>query len=145
MKRALPVLVVSFAALVPVWRYSPSVGTTAQAPPVPAAVPHAPAPAPEGSSAPPGGSPGRQVIAGPTIPTEKGDVQVELTLAGGRISEVRALKAPPHPQTTSALPRLIEETLRKQSADIDTVTGATVTSDGYRRSLQAALDLRDES
>ena len=39
-----------------------------------------------------------------------------------------------------ALPILAQEALAAQSADIDTVSGATVTSDGYIDSLQAALD-----
>ena len=39
-----------------------------------------------------------------------------------------------------ALPVLRQETLAKQSADIDAVSGATVTSDGYKESLQSALD-----
>jgi uncharacterized protein with FMN-binding domain len=38
------------------------------------------------------------------------------------------------------VPRLREETLSAQGADIDTVSGATYTSAGYRKSLQAALD-----
>jgi uncharacterized protein with FMN-binding domain len=39
-----------------------------------------------------------------------------------------------------ALPILIQETLHAQSAQIDMVSGATVTSDGYLQSLQSALD-----
>jgi uncharacterized protein with FMN-binding domain len=39
-----------------------------------------------------------------------------------------------------ALPLLRESALKAQSADIDTVSGATATSDGYKQSLQAALD-----
>jgi uncharacterized protein with FMN-binding domain len=35
---------------------------------------------------------------------------------------------------------LINETTQTQSADIDMVSGATVTSQGYVQSLQAALD-----
>ena len=50
------------------------------------------------------------------------------------------LKQPNHPQTTAAVPVLIEETLAAQSADIDTVSGATITSDAYKESLQAAID-----
>jgi uncharacterized protein with FMN-binding domain len=38
------------------------------------------------------------------------------------------------------LPRLVQETMTAQSAHIDTVSGATVTSQGYRQSLQAAID-----
>jgi len=39
-----------------------------------------------------------------------------------------------------ALPRLVQETLDAQDADIDMVSGATVTSEGYLQSLQSALD-----
>ncbi|QIJ65328.1 FMN-binding protein [Streptomyces sp. JB150] len=131
MKRALPVLVLTVAGLVPVWRYAPSQqsASTDEA---------AAAPAPAASA--PAASSG--VVAGPVVPTEKGDVQVEVTFAGERIAAVRMLRQPAHPQTANAVPRLIEETLRVQSADIDTVSGATITSDGYRQSLQAALDAR---
>lgn len=130
MKRALPVLVLTVAGLIPVWRYAPADGTrTAQ-----------PAPAPTVSTVPGGTT---RVVAGPTVDTEKGPVRVEVTLDGDRITDVRMLRQPDHPQTTAAVPVLIEETLRAQSADVDTVSGATVTSDGYRRSLQAALDAGD--
>jgi uncharacterized protein with FMN-binding domain len=74
------------------------------------------------------------------VTTEKGDVQVEVTLDGDKIGSVRMLKQPNSPQTQGAVPRLISETLKAQSADIDTVSGATITSEGYRKSLQAALD-----
>lgn len=133
MKRAVPVLVLSVAGLVPVWRYAPSPDTGS--PSASAAVP-APASTPSVSSS--GG--GATVVAGPTVDTEKGPVQVEVTFEGGTIASVRMLRQPDHPQTAAAVPRLIEETLRVQSADVDTVSGATVTSDGYRESLQAALD-----
>jgi uncharacterized protein with FMN-binding domain len=39
-----------------------------------------------------------------------------------------------------ALPILIQDTIDAQSANIDMVSGATVTSDGYLQSLQAAID-----
>ena len=50
------------------------------------------------------------------------------------------LQQPNHPQTTAAVPKLVAETLKAQSADIDTVSGATITSGAYRKSLQAAID-----
>ncbi|MFI8214371.1 FMN-binding protein [Streptomyces sp. NPDC085932] len=134
MKRALPVLVLSVAGLIPVWRYAPSPDTGTEA--------AAPAPAPSvSSSAGPGGTTST-VVRGSTVGTEKGPVQVEVTFAGDRIASVRMLRQPDHPQTTAAVPKLIEETLRAQSAEIDTVSGATVTSDGYKESLQAALDAK---
>ncbi|MFD5796043.1 FMN-binding protein [Streptomyces diastatochromogenes] len=126
MKRALPVLVLTVAGLVPLWRYEPSQGTTATETPTTATTPSAAA--------------SGRVVAGPTVTTEKGDVQVEVTLDGDRISSVRMLKQPDSPQTKGAVPTLIQETLKAQSADVDTVSGATVTSEGYKKSLQAALD-----
>lgn len=136
MKRAIPVLVLSVAGLIPVWRYAPSPDTGSSS------ATQAAAPAPSvSSSAGPGGTTST-VVSGSTIDTEKGPVQVEVTFEGDEIASVRMLRQPDHPQTTAAVPQLIEETLRAQSADIDTVSGATITSDGYRESLQAALDAK---
>ncbi|MDX3746983.1 FMN-binding protein [Streptomyces sp. AK08-02] len=139
MKRALPVLVLSIAGLVPVWLYEPSLGITSSEASTPSVS--------SSSSSAPSGSAGSSstVVAGTTVATEKGDVQVEVTFAGSKISSVRMLKQPNHPQTTAAVPVLIKETLTAQSADIDTVSGATITSDGYRESLQAAIDSQADS
>ena len=136
MKRAIPVLVLSVAGLIPVWRYAPSHDTGSSPAPAQAA---APASTPSASSS--GGTP-VTVVSGSLIETEKGPVRVEVTFDGDEIASVRMLQQPDHPQTTAAVPKLIEETLQAQSADIDTVSGATVTSDGYKESLQAALDAK---
>lgn len=135
MKRAIPVLVLSVAGLIPVWRYAPSHDTGSSS----ATEAAAPASTPSASSS--GGST-TTVVSGSTIDTEKGPVQVEVTFDGDRIASVRMLQQPNHPQTTAAVPQLIEETLQAQSADIDTVSGATITSDGYKESLQAAIDAK---
>lgn len=135
MKRAIPVLVLSVAGLIPVWRYAPSHDTGSSS----ATGAAAPASTPSASSS--GGSTAT-VVSGSTIDTEKGPVQVEVTFDGDRIASVRMLQQPNHPQTTAAVPQLIEETLQAQSADIDTVSGATITSDGYKESLQAAIDAK---
>ncbi|MFI2206302.1 FMN-binding protein [Streptomyces sp. NPDC020192] len=74
--------------------------------------------------------------------TSKGVFQVEVTFRGDRIASVRMLQAPHHPQTRWAVPELITETLKAQSARIDAVSGATITSQGYKQSLQAALDAK---
>ncbi|MGQ4389761.1 FMN-binding protein [Streptomyces sp. SAS_270] len=132
MKRAIPVLVLSIAGLIPVWRYEASTGTTSTA---------APTPTPSTSSSGTSGT----VVKGTTIKTEKGPVQVEVTFDGDRIGSVRMLQQPNHPQTTAAVPKLVAETLSAQSADIDTVSGATITSGAYRKSLQAAIDANDKS
>ncbi|MFC9508149.1 FMN-binding protein [Streptomyces sp. NPDC057002] len=136
MKRAIPVLVLSIAGLIPVWRYAPSQDTGSSSSVTEAA---APASTPSASSS---GGTTSTVVSGSTIDTEKGPVQVEVTFAGDKIASVRMLQQPNHPQTTAAVPKLIEETLQAQSADIDTVSGATVTSDGYKESLQAAIDAK---
>ncbi|ARX80795.1 MULTISPECIES: FMN-binding protein [Streptomyces] len=134
MKRALPVLALTAAAVIPLWRYEPSLGSTSTEA----------APAPTPSSPPASSSDGTvtRAVQGSTVTTEKGPVQVEVTFEGDRISSVRMLKQPNHPQTTAAVPKLVEETLSEQSADVDTVSGATITSDGYKESLQAAIDAK---
>jgi len=84
-------------------------------------------------------------VTGSTAQTRWGPVQVQITVAGGTITAVNVPVYPTGNPTdqeinSSALPQLIQETLDAQSADIDMVSGATVTSDGYLQSLQAALD-----
>ena len=96
------------------------------------------------SSASPSASAASQTVDGTTVNTEKGPVQVEVTFEGDRIASVRMFQQPNHPQTTAAVPKLIAETLQAQNADIDTVSGATITSDGYKESLQAAIDAKAE-
>jgi uncharacterized protein with FMN-binding domain len=72
-------------------------------------------------------------------------MQVELTLAGQRITKVTMLQrtddGPLSNQIdATAIPKLISETLSAQSAHIDAVSGASYTSEGYLQSLQSALD-----
>jgi uncharacterized protein with FMN-binding domain len=134
-KRAIPVLVLSAVGLIPVWRYEPSLGTaTTEA--------AAPASTPSESSAASGSGSGSTVVKGSTVQTDKGPVQVEVTFQGSKIASVKMLQQPNHPQTTAAVPKLIAGTLEAQSADIDTVSGATLTSNGYKESLQAAIDAK---
>jgi uncharacterized protein with FMN-binding domain len=72
-------------------------------------------------------------------------VQVEITVAGGKITKVDVVEYPQNNQrdveiNDYAVPALVQETIDAQSAKIDMVSGATVTSGGYLESLQAALD-----
>jgi uncharacterized protein with FMN-binding domain len=86
-----------------------------------------------------------RVVTGATVSTQHGPMQVQLTLAGQRITKVTVLQ-----QTNdggesvqlnaTAIPRLTSETLAAQSAHIDAVSGASYTSAGYIGSLQSALD-----
>jgi uncharacterized protein with FMN-binding domain len=103
-----------------------------------------------GSSPDPGaGSSGSRAttstVTGDVATTQWGPVQVELTVDGGTITKVSVLQYPSgNPRDTEinsyALPILVQETLDAQSASIDVVSGATVTSTGYLQSLQSALD-----
>jgi uncharacterized protein with FMN-binding domain len=66
-------------------------------------------------------------------------------MKGGAITDVTVLQQPSgNPRDTEinaqALPILIDETKQADSAQIDMVSGATVTSTGYIQSLQSALD-----
>jgi len=109
-----------------------------------------PAPSSSSSSGTSGGSGGStttvtRTVTGDTIQTRWGPVQVKITIKSGKLTEVTAVQYPtdnPRDQEINsfALPRLRSEALQAQSADIDTVSGATYTSDGYRQSLQSALD-----
>ncbi|MFD8818509.1 FMN-binding protein [Streptomyces sp. NPDC059627] len=138
MKRAIPVVALSIAGLIPVWRYEPSIGGTTSATAEPVTAPSATSAASGSAATPASGT----VVKGTTVNTDKGPVQVQVTFDGDRISAVTMLQQPDHPQTTAAVPVLIAETLKAQSADIDTVSGATITSDGYKESLQAAIDAK---
>ena len=82
---------------------------------------------------------------GQSADTQWGPVQVQLTVQGGKITRSRAVQYPQGTNTDAqingyALPILDQEVVQKQSASIDTVSGATVTSDGYLQSLQSAID-----
>ncbi|MFD4398995.1 FMN-binding protein [Kitasatospora sp. NPDC058478] len=91
------------------------------------------------------GAGGTRKVTGDAVNTRYGPVQVEVTLAGSRITAVDVVKYPTEDRrdreiNSSALPLLNQEAIAAQSAGIDVVSGATFTSDGYVRSLQSALD-----
>jgi uncharacterized protein with FMN-binding domain len=82
---------------------------------------------------------------GSVAQTRWGPVQVKISVQGGKLTKVTILQYPSGNSRDAAindyaLPILINESLTAQSANIDMVSGATVTSGGYLTSLQAALD-----
>ena len=84
-------------------------------------------------------------VTGDAVDTRWGPVQVQLTVADGVITAVDVVQYPQSNHedleiNSYAIPVLVQETLDEQSADIDMVSGATVTSTGYVQSLQSALD-----
>ncbi|WP_370961606.1 FMN-binding protein [Amycolatopsis sp. cg9] len=94
------------------------------------------------TAAPPGGA---GTFTGDAADTRYGPVQVRITVAGGKITDAQAVEYPQESGrdvriNSEAVPELNQEALQAQSAQIDTVTGATYTSEGYRQSLQSAID-----
>jgi uncharacterized protein with FMN-binding domain len=82
---------------------------------------------------------------GDSIPTRWGPVQVAVTIAAGKITEVKAIDVPMDRGksvqiNTRATPILRTEALTAQSSSIANVSGATYTSNGYADSLQSAID-----
>jgi uncharacterized protein with FMN-binding domain len=88
---------------------------------------------------------GTRTVTGDVVPNRYGDVQVAVVLNGSQIVDVKPLQMPfdrarSQDISTQAAPLLHDEVLQAQSAQIDTIGGATYTSDGYAQSLQSALD-----
>jgi len=84
-------------------------------------------------------------VNGASASTQYGPVRIKVTIKAGRILSVKAVEYPSSGSRDTeisafALPELKREAIAAQNAQIDTVSGATFTSDGYRRSLQSALD-----
>ncbi|MBL1085310.1 FMN-binding protein [Streptomyces actinomycinicus] len=96
---------------------------------------------PQGGAQAPAGS---GTVTGDAAQTQYGAVQVRLTVSGGKITKAEAVQAPKggvsDQKTQLAVPKLNQEAVTAQNADIDTVSGATYTSEGYKKSLQSALD-----
>lgn len=84
-------------------------------------------------------------FTGDVAQTQWGPVQVQITVKAGKVTRSRAVQYPQNNDrdymiNSYALPILDQEVVQQQSAAIDVVSGATVTSDGYLQSLQAAID-----
>lgn len=160
MKKTIFVVALSIAGFIAVWRFEPTpMASTSIAEPPATQAPPAPTTAPStsandggygsgsASSAPSAGTPSTSdnalvVTTGTEESSQYGTVQVQLTYRNGKITTVRLLQAPTSGRGVNALPLLKEETLKAQSANIDTVSGATETSESYKTSLQAAIDKR---
>lgn len=83
--------------------------------------------------------------SGVSVGTPYGDVQVQVVVSGGKITDVVALQLTNDGGrsvqiSNYAAPILRSEALQAQSANVSSVSGATYTSDGYLNSLQSALD-----
>ena len=98
-----------------------------------------------GSGSGSGSTSASTTVTGDAADTRYGPVQVQVTVAGGTITDVSVVEYPSENGkdqqiNARALPVLVQETLDAQSSSIDMVSGATYTSEGYLQSLQSALD-----
>ncbi|MGA8015218.1 MAG: FMN-binding protein [Candidatus Dormiibacterota bacterium] len=150
----------AFAVILVVSFRTPPAAPATAAPPPPSSSPFAsgttPTPTPSGAPPSGGGSPTpaptttssglrNGTFTGQNAPNFYGPVQVQIVVAGGRITEVKTLQQPSdNPQSayiaSVAMPYLRQEVLQVQSAQIDIVSGATFDSDSYAQSVQSALD-----
>ena len=99
-----------------------------------------PTPAAVATTATPAGVNG--TFTGPSIFVQYGNVQVQITVVNGRITDAKAVVAPSGKNdryTNMAVPVLKKQTLAAQSANIQGVSGASYTSYGWYTSLQGAL------
>uniref|UniRef100_A0AAU2A9Z3 FMN-binding protein n=1 Tax=Streptomyces sp. NBC_00093 TaxID=2975649 RepID=A0AAU2A9Z3_9ACTN len=91
-----------------------------------------------------GGTAQAATVIGDVVDTQYGEVQVRITVAGGKITKAEAVKAPSGGQSTTisgnAIPKLNAAAVAAGTADIDAISGASYTSAGYKKSLQSALD-----
>lgn len=139
MRRAPIILSSTVVGVIAVLAFHPNTGpagNVAEAP-LPALV--APQSRASGATKPTG------TFLGSAVPNQYGTVQVQIAADRGRIVDVRAVQLPAGDGKSveinrQAAPLLKQQALTAQSAQIDGVSGATYTSDGYRQSLQAALD-----
>ena len=91
------------------------------------------------------GSTTAKTVTGEAWPTIYGPVQVQVTVSGGKVTAVTATEYPEETPrdyqiNSYAIPQLNSEATAAGSASIDSVSGATYTSQGYIGSLQSALD-----
>jgi uncharacterized protein with FMN-binding domain len=132
--------------------------TSAGLPPAPAITPAAPAHSPRPGTKPATskgrpktassgskGSAAPMTVTGNVVQTIYGPVQVAITVTSRKITAARVPVYPtgsPRDQQINsyALPQLIQETVAAGSSNINAVSGATYTSQGYISSLQSAID-----
>ena len=81
---------------------------------------------------------------GPAVNAYYGLVQVRVSISGGRLVSIDVLRYPSDRRTSryinsQALPRLQSEVIQAQNSHVYGVSGATLTSQAYLQSVDAAL------
>ena len=83
------------------------------------------------------------VFKGSAAKNPYGAIQVSIKISGGKITAADATYPVTGDSATinpPAIASLKQATVKAQSAEVDTVSGATFTSESYVKSLQAAID-----
>jgi uncharacterized protein with FMN-binding domain len=81
---------------------------------------------------------------GPVVNAYYGLIQIQATVQGGKLTGIKVLKYPSDRQTSiainrQALPLLRDEVIAAQSANVNIISGATLTSEAFIKSLGGAL------
>jgi uncharacterized protein with FMN-binding domain len=154
MRKAYPIIVAVLVGLGIFWYVKTGradgtdIATVATASPTPSASPLAtstPTPvAASGTTPTPTPTATTTTKTGSSVDTPYGAVQVEAVFTNGKLTDIKVLQVPDESSrdqqiASFAVPQLKSEALSAQSANIDAVSGATFTSDGYIQSLQSAL------
>jgi uncharacterized protein with FMN-binding domain len=79
-------------------------------------------------------------FTGQAVDTNYGPVQVQITVSDGKITQANGDDMGGSSIGEDAIPQLNQEAVDAQSANIQAVSGATYTSQGYAQSLQQAID-----
>ena len=99
-----------------------------------------PAPVPTTSAPPPPPPKPSGTFTGQAVDTNYGPVQVQITVSDGKITQANGDDQGGSSIGENAIPQLNQEAVQAQSANIQGVSGATYTSQGYIQSLQEAID-----
>lgn len=86
-----------------------------------------------------------KTVTGSSVDTRYGPVQVQIVITNGKIISATAVQYPngnsrDQEINSYAVPTLQQESVQANKANIDMVSGATYTSNGYISSLQSALN-----
>ena len=81
---------------------------------------------------------------GPVVDAYYGLMQIQAIISGGRLASIKVLRYPSDRRTSvyinrQALPMLRDEVISAQSANVDIISGATLSSEAFIRSLGAAM------
>jgi len=84
------------------------------------------------------------IYSGPVVDAYYGLIQIAAIIQGGQLVGIKVLKYPSDRRTSvfinqQALPLLQDEVISAQSANVDIISGATLTSEAFIRTLGAAL------